>query len=388
MRVIAIALISLLGAASVNAEELRRADPAFLAQIVDDEPTLPRGFTPAERARWRLPDPSLLPLAPPFGSVDTPAEYEKNAGLLIRWGSQNALLTEMAVAITTGEPDFKLYVVASAGVQASATSTLSAAGANMAQVQFITGNSDSVWIRDYGPRYIDNAGRRAIVDHVYNRPRPNDDAVPSLVAQQLSEPKYDIPLTHGGGNFHLFDDGTAYMTRLIVNENPGLNAQQIKDYYLAYQGLDLTITDPFPSSFDSTQHIDMWMLPADDGRVIVGQYPNTGGVYSVPRQVSEDTAALLATRGKTVLRVGGWRGGNGAHYTYTNAVVLNRSVLACQFNPALYASENANALSVFQQAFPSRQIVPINCEGIITLAGAIHCIVMHVPAVLLRNGFE
>ncbi|HWS25450.1 MAG TPA: hypothetical protein VN259_02645, partial [Xanthomonadales bacterium] len=97
----AIALISLLAAAAINAQELRRADPAFLAQIVDDEPTLPRGFTPAERARWRLPDPSLLPLAPPIGSVDTPAEYEKNAGLLIRWGSQNALLTEMAVAITT-----------------------------------------------------------------------------------------------------------------------------------------------------------------------------------------------------------------------------------------------------------------------------------------------
>jgi len=178
------------------------------------------------------------------------------------------------------------------------------------------------------------------------------------------------------------------MTRLIVNENPGLSEQQIKDYYLAYQGLDLTITEPFPSSFDSTQHIDMWMLPADEGRVIVSQYPNTGGVYGVPRQVSEDTAALLATRGKTVLRIGGWRGSNGAHYTYTNAVVLNRSVLACQFNPALYTSENANALAVFQQAFPNRQIVPINCEGIITLAGAIHCIVMHVPAVLLRNGFE
>lgn len=388
MRNIATALLALLLAAGLNAQELRRADPAFLAQIVDDEPTLPRGFTPAERAGWQLPDLSRAPLAPPTGAVDTPAEYEKNAGLLIRWGSQNALLTEMAVAITTGEPDFKLYIVASAGLVASATSTLSSAGANMAQVQFITGISDSVWIRDYGPRYIDNGGRRAIVDHVYNRPRPNDDAVPSLVAQQLNEPKYDIPLTHGGGNFHLFEDGSAYMTRLIANENPGLSDQQIKDYYLAYQGLDVTITEPFPTSFDSTQHIDMWMLPADDGRVIVSQYPNTGGVYSVPRQVTEDTAALLAARGKSVLRIGGWRGSNGAHYTYANAVVLNRTVLTCQFNPTLYASENANALSVFQQAFPSRQIVPINCEGIITLAGAIHCIVMHVPAVLLRNGFE
>lgn len=387
-RCLALCALALAGAASAG-EPLRLADPAYLATIRDDEPTLPRGFTAQESARWSLPDLSRLPLAPPGGSVDAPAEYEHNDGLFIRWGSQNALLTEMAVAMTNNEPDMILYVVVSSGLQASATSTLSGAGVNMARVQFIVGASDSVWIRDYGPRYIAENGRRSIVDHVYNRPRPNDDAVPSVVAQQLSQLKYDIPLVHGGGNFHLFEDGSAYMTRLIVNENPGLSEQQIRDYYLAYQGLDLTLTDPLPQSFDSTQHIDMWMLPADGGRVIINEYPNTGGVYTTPRQVTEATASLLASRGKTVLRIGGWRANN-SHYTYANAVVLNNTVLTCRFDG--YTTENANALNVFQQAFPARTIVPVNCSSIISLSGAIHCIVMHMPAVnadlLLRNGFE
>mgnify|MGYP000928832772 CR=1 FL=1 len=386
MRAIIITLCALLCAGPLAAQQLKLADPAYLATIKDDEPTLPRGFTPEERARWRLPDLSRMALVPPSGTVDTPAEYERNAGLLIRWGSQNTLLTEMAVAMTNGEPEMTLYVVVSSGLQASAASTLSGAGVVMSRVQFIVGASDTVWIRDYGPRYIDDGGRRSMVDHVYNRPRPNDDAVPVLVAQQLNETRYDMPLTHGGGNFHLFDDGSAYMTRLIANENPGLSEQQIRDYYLAYQGLDVTITDPLPASFDSTQHIDMWMLPADDGRVIVNEYPNTGGVYTVPRQVTESTAALLASRGKSVLRIGGWRASN-SHYTYANAVILNRTVLMCNFNG--YPSENANALAVFQQAFPTRTIVPVNCSSIISLAGAIHCIVMHMPAVdLLRDGFE
>ncbi len=254
----------LLCAGPAAAQQLKLADPAYLATIQDDEPTLPRGFTPEERARWRMPDLSRLPLAPPTGAVDTPAEYERNSGLLIRWGSQNALLTQMAVAMTTNEPDMTLYVVVSSGLQASATSTLSNAGAVMSRIQFIVGTSDSVWIRDYGPRYIRDGSRRAMVDHVYNRPRPNDDAVPALVAQQLSEVKYDIPLVHGGGNFHLFEDGSAYMTRLIANENPTLNDQQIRDYYMAYQGLDVTLTDPLPASFDSTQHIDMMRGCASD----------------------------------------------------------------------------------------------------------------------------
>lgn len=372
---------------TLPAHALKLADPAVLARIVDEEPSLPRGYTPAERARWRLPDLSRLPLAPPSGAIHTPAEYEQNAGLLIRWGSQNALLTEMAVAITTGEPDFRLYVVVSGSTQqSSASSTLSSAGADLSQIQFIQAASDSVWMRDYGPRFIDNQGKRAIVDHVYNRPRPNDDAIPGVIATLWSEPKYDIPLTHGGGNFHLFDDGTAYMTSLIQAENPSLSAQQIRDYYLAYQGLDLTILDPLPASFDSTQHIDMWMLPADDGRVIINQYPATGSQYTVPRQVTDAAAQLLAQRGKSVLRLGGWQGSNGAHYTYANAVVLNRLVLTCRFNG--YTAENANAVQVFQQAFPRRQIVTVDCSSIITLAGAIHCIVMHVPAVLLRDGYE
>jgi agmatine/peptidylarginine deiminase len=381
-----LAVPALLASVPVIAAGPRQVAPELLARIVDDEPTLPRGFTPAERALWQPPDLARAPLTPPPRAVWTPAEYDKNSGLLIRWGSQNSVLTEMVVAMTTGDPEIEVFIVVSgSSQQSSASSVLGGAGADLTRVNFVQAASNSVWMRDYGPRFIDHAGLRAIVDHTYNRPRPLDNAIPGVFAQLLGERDYDIPLVHGGGNFHLFDDGSAYMTSLIISENPGLSAQQIRDYYLAYQGLELTITDPLPASFDSTQHIDMWMLPADDGRVIVNEYPDTGGVYAVPRQVTEATAAQLAARGKQVLRIGGWRA-NSTHYTYANAVVLNRLVLICRFNG--YPDENANAIDVFEQAFPSRQIVTIDCSELITFAGAIHCIVMHAPAVLLREGFE
>ena len=44
-----------------------------------------------------------------------------------------------------------------------------------------------------------------------------------------------------------------------------------------------------------------------------------------------------------------------------------------------YPTENAQALSVFQTAFPDRQVFQVDCSGIIGAAGAIHCIMMHVP---------
>jgi agmatine deiminase len=374
-------------AASAQAEH-RVVAPEILAMIRDDDAvTLPRSLTPAERALWRIPTFAMVPKAAPAPPVRAQAEYEENDGILIRWGSQNALLTEMTVAVTTLTADAKVYVVvSSAAQQTSATSTLSTAGADMSQVEFIIAATNSAWMRDYGPRYVDNNGARAIIDHVYNRPRPQDDAFPGVLSSLWSESKFDIPLVHGGGNFHLFGDRRAFMTRLISNENPGLVDQQIIDYYQAYQGLDVTLVTPFPSSFDSTQHIDMWVLPVDDDEVIVSDYPASVGT---PSTISDDFATARSGEGYTVYRTPGWQA-LGDHYTYANAVVINELVMICRFDG--YTSENAQALATFQTAFQDHTVVQVDCSDIIGLAGAIHCIVMHVPRMqtwlLFRDEFE
>jgi agmatine/peptidylarginine deiminase len=328
----------------------------------------------------------FTPLAAPVGAVRAQAEYEPTDGILVRWGSFNALLTQMTVALTTGDAGANVYVVVTgASQQASATTTLSGAGARMSGVKFITqacASGCSVWMRDHGPRAIENNGHRAAIDHVYNRPRPVDDAFPGIWSSYSGESKFDIPLTHGGGNFHLFRNRDAFMTRLIVNENPGVTEQQIKDYYLAYQGLNLTLFDPFPTSYDSTQHIDMWMLPLDDDKVIISQHASSDGV---PYTVTENAATTLAARGYTVFRTPAWQSG-GTHYTYANGVLFNKLALVCQFNG--YPTQNAQALATYTSALPDRVVVPIDCSSIIGSAGAIHCIVMHVPDLIFRSSGE
>ena len=164
-----------------------------------------------------------------------------------------------------------------------------------------------------------------------------------------------------------------------VRENPGLSEQDIIDRYAAYQGLDLTLTDPLPASFDSTQHIDMWMLPLAHNRVLVGEYDAAQG-GGVPRSVTEATVADLEGRGYEVFRTPGWQVGGsfGAHYTYTNAVLVNQVALICRFGGA-YAVQDAAAAATFAEALPDHEIVQVDCSDIIGLSGAIHCIVMHVP---------
>jgi agmatine/peptidylarginine deiminase len=377
----------LIAALPLGAEEMVIVPREVLEAIVDqDADPLPRFPTVNELVLPPLELPESR-LAPPAGEVDTPAEYAHNEGLLIRWGSFNDVLTAMTVPITTGDPDGIVYIVVwSASLQASATTTLTNAGADMSQVEFIIVDTNSVWIRDYGPRFIVEDGQRAIVDHTYNRPRPLDNQLPDHIAGLWGEPSYDIGLSHGGGNFHLFGDDEAYMTELIVNENPGSTPAEIEQLYLEYQGLDLTITDPLPSWFDATQHIDMWMLPTADRQVIIGEYDQSADPQA--HTVTETWTTELINRGYTVHRTPGWSSG-GTHYTYTNAVVFNEIVFIPEFSG--YASENAQAVAIFEAAFPGRTIIPVDCSVIITYAGAIHCIVMHVPEVsqpIFADGFE
>ena len=382
-------LLALGAAGAVDAQQAKRVAREYLANIVDDNPNpLPRGLAEFERG---LPLPAPAPwteLAPPTGAVSTPPEYAHNEGLLISWGSFNSILTELAVGITTGDPGAIVYIlVTGPSQQASATAILQGAGADLGQVEFITYTTNTVWIRDYGPRFISEDGHRAIVDHIYNRPRPLDDAFPDFLSALWGEPQYDLPLVHGGGNFHLFADTEAFMTELVLDENPGLTAQDVIDLYASYQGLALEITPGFPSWYDSTRHIDMWMLPVRDLEVIIGEYsPGDGQPYTI----TEAMAAELSARGYTLHRTPGWNAG-GTHYTYTNAVVFNDLVFISEF--AGYPAQNAAALAVFQAAFPDHQVIPVDSSDIIHSAGAIHCIVMHVPAVgagglPFADGFE
>ncbi|MEZ5314350.1 MAG: agmatine deiminase family protein [Thermoanaerobaculia bacterium] len=212
----------------------------------------------------------------------------------------------------------------------------------------------------------------AIVDHVYNRPaRPADDQIPDAVGTAWSLPVYDLSLVHGGGNFHLFADGEAFMTTTVLAENPGLSRQDVVTLFAAYENLDVTIWPGFQLRLDAAhRHV---AAPGARPRRDRRQYPPA---KHRPHQITEDAVTELTGRGYTVFRTPGWRASS-THYTYTNAVVFNHLVLIPQYNG--YAAANAQALAVFAAAFPGKQLVPIDGSQLVTLAGVFHCIVMHVP---------
>lgn len=353
-----------------------RVDDDFLWQIEDDEPNpLPRYATPEEeqilrQRREQITGPiEVLPRIAPTGEVWTPGEYEQLSGVLVRWGSFNSVLTELIVGMSDPANESTAYVIVTdAGQQDSCSSILETAGADMNNVEFLTYTTDSVWICDYGPRYFYRDMDLTIMDHNYNRPRPNDDAFPSWLSTYWGQSAYELDelvLEHGGGNFHVVSDGNGFMSSQVLDDNPGYSEGDVVQMFADYHNVNLTIYDKLPSDVDSTGHIDMWLLPLSDTDILVSEFSEGSAGYTP----TETAAADLESRGYTVWRTPAWVIED-THYTYTNAVIVNDKV----FIPEYGDVNDGTALSIFEQAMSGYEIIQVDCSSTISLGGALHCI--------------
>ncbi|MFC1677759.1 agmatine deiminase family protein, partial [Planctomycetota bacterium] len=389
----------------INAQASGLVDQDYLDSIVDTNPNpVPHGATPEdeayvqdlqEQAAIRQPTGmEMAILAAPTGAVWTPGEYEPCLGSLVAWepGSYLPLLTEFVVGLTTDPNGSIAYVIVrDASQQATATTTLSGAGANMSRVEFIYYDLTTVWIRDYGPRYnyVDNIP--SIIDHIYNRNRPADDGLPDWIDDQPVPYEHDelvhkMDLIHGGGNYHVFSNGDAFMSTLIVEENPSKTTPEITAEVESYCNVNLTIYQRLLSNVDATGHIDMWFMPVSDDTVIIGEFDSS---HSNSQTVTETAVTDMENRGYTVYRVpsynsNGESSSGGTHYTYTNAAVVNKRVYVPEYG---HATDDATALDVYKQAYQvapygssDYEIVQVDCAAIIPSAGAIHCVMKHIYA--------
>ncbi len=362
-----------------------------------------RAFTEAEKA-WAATQPArVFPRGPgttPTGPLVCPGEYAPTDGLLLAWEggtTLNQIQAQMIRHITT-TGNARVYLVFDTTAERDgqlnvANSILRAQNPDLSRIIPVVRTTDTIWIRDYGPRYVYEGDVRIISDHTYNgfQFRPNDDAQPVGFATFMRHARYALPLIHGGGNYHLDSIGRGFATRLIANENPSLGTTAaareaaVINLWQQYQGVNTLLFDAFPTNVDATQHIDMWMQVISDNAVVISEWPApTGGLQpTTQRTITENAAVTMANLGYTVHRVPA-RLVSGVHYTYTNMVICNDLVLLPSYTNATMVPLNAPALATIQAALPGKTVVQINSDALAVLAGVMHCIVMHVP--VNKNG--
>ncbi len=324
---------------------------------------------------------------PPQGPVECPPEYAPTQGILIAWEQFQSTLALIAAHITTtGNAD--VYVICDTPAEVTSARTaidnVASPNANMNRVFTFVVPTDTVWIRDYGPRYIFEGSVRAIVDHTYNLPRPNDDAFPMFWATNRNLARYEIPLVHSGGNHQVSGIAVARATDLVLNENPGLMLLDIHDLWMNFLNVDTAIDPAFPAHIDATQNIDMWMQFCGDQKAVISQWatsPPLNPGDPDPRVICNNAASSLQMAGWTIHRTPAFfNAATSVHYTFTSVLICNDLVIVPSYTNTIVSGSNAAALATWQAALPGKTFVQIHAEPLVAFAGGIHRITSHVPS--------
>ena len=294
------------------------------------------------------------------------AEFEPMQGVMIRYplGIPVSLVKSLA-------ENCQVYCIVQSSQQSSARSSFSNAGVNMSRVTFVIANSDSYWVRDYGPWYIFAGKTPAIVDNVYNRPRPNDDAIPQTFATFWDIPLYSMNLQHTGGNMMEDGRGHGVSDDLVIRENNN-NEANVRQKMLDYLGIDnyhITI-DP---QGEYIAHVDCWGKYLAPDKILIAKLPQSNSRY----QYYEDVANYFATTNccwgypYKVYRVE--EPGGSTLAPYTNSLILNKHVYVPLGSISTY---NERALQVYRDAMPGYEVIGVSNTSYSTgwqNTDALHC---------------
>ena len=305
---------------------------------------------------------------PPVAPVRPIAEFEPASDVLIRYplGIPVSLVAQLANTAN-------VICIVSNSQQSSAISAFTNAGVNMERVSFLNAATDSYWTRDYGPWFIfDGNGDYGVVDFVYNRPRPNDNLIPQVFANQLSLNYFGMNLQQSGGNYMCDGINTAAQTTLVYTEN-GNNQANVNTKMQQYLGITnyLVLEDPNNTYIE---HIDCWAKFLAPDKIIIRSVPASHSQYNA----IENAANYFATHNCAwgyPYRV--YRVYTPSNEPYTNSLILNKKV----FVPIVGGSNDNPALQVYREALPGYEVIGVSQTGSAPWEStdALHCRTHEIP---------
>ncbi len=334
---------------------------------------------------------------PPTLPIRTAGEWEEVQTLLITWTGFPTILTQI---VNAAQEECEVLITCADSNQVK--NTLTSAGVPLTNVRYLEVGFNSIWQRDYSAHtaYLNDVDSLVMTEWIYNRPtRPLDDAMPveqmnykGITLYSTTQAPNDLVNT--GGNWMVDGFGTAFASKLILEENQAGNAYNVTAKTEAdvdsivkkFHGVNRYIKmDALP--YDGINHIDMHMKLLDEETLLVGEFPQ--GISDGP-QIEANLQYVLSNFNSVygtpykVIRIpmpsstsGAFPGspfGNGSYRTFTNSVFINKTLIVPYFRQQF----DTTAERIYKTALPGYKIVGIDCDNsganIISQSGAIHCI--------------
>jgi agmatine deiminase len=257
------------------------------------------------------------------------------------------------------------------------------------------------WIRDYGPNFLLNdKGGLAYNDWIFNawgnkyEELKKDDSIPARLERLLQVPRFEPGIVMEGGSIDVNGAGCLLTTEqclLNPNRNPHLSKDEIEQYLKSYLGIEKVLWLGEGIVGDDTDgHIDdVARFVAPDVIVCALEEDPQDANYKLLQDNLRRLRTMTDVKGRpfeiVTLPMPGVVGGTSTcardldrlPASYANFYIANNVVLAPIFGHA----NDARAVEVFQNVFPDRRVVSINCEPLVWGMGTIHCVTQQQPAV-------
>jgi agmatine deiminase len=293
----------------------------------------------------------------------------------------------------------ELRVICAAAEQHRILELLDAAEARMSKVKLFDFQTDDAWCRDHGPVFLKNAdtGETAIADFIYNAwggkfsPWSHDDEIPVHIAKSLSLRRFEIPFVCEGGALEVNGAGTLLTTESVVlnpNRNPEMSKLEAEQVLKDTLGVEQVLWLKSGMVGDDTDgHIDTLtrFFRKDAVLSILDDDPNSPN-YEILRKNFETLKKMRLLDGSPLLveplpcpkpmRPKGWRE-DILPASYANFLVINGAVLVPSYRQD---KSDEKALAAIAQAYPGREIIPIDCFDIVLEGGALHCLSQQQPS--------
>jgi agmatine deiminase len=268
-----------------------------------------------------------------------------------------------------------------------------------ARVELVECELDDLWIRDTGPVFVVNGdARKAAVDFNFNgwgekQAFKKDAKVARFITKytnvERNVERLETELVLEGGGIEVDGEGTAIISASCVlnaNRNPGVSKAKCETELKRLLGLEKIIWIPGIKDKDITDgHTDFYARFASPGVVLAGYDPDPNSYdHAVTKKNLSALRSSKDAKGRA-LKIIPLKGPERIRKNYENEsfaagyigfYVCNGAVIAQEFGDP---KADQAAREALKKAFPKREIIQLNVDGIAAGGGSIHCATQQEP---------
>lgn len=264
-------------------------------------------------------------------------------------------------------------------------------------LKFVKINSDDTWSRDFGGITIQDNNKYIILDFKFNAwgkkfPFKLDNVITKQLKLKGLLKQYShqsIPFVLEGGAIESDGEGVLMTTSkclLEKNRNPFLTKRTIEKQLIDYFGLKkvLWLNSGSLIGDDTDSHIDTLARFIDSNTIVYQSCDNKDDKnYEELKAMELELKDFKNISGKpykliplpNITEI--YYEEDRLPATYANFLIINGAVLVPTYN-----DKNDNqALEIFKELYPKRDIIGIDCNTLIKQHGSLHCVTMQYPKV-------